>query len=653
MNEETLGCYKDALKRGQKEYRYRVNLGQYPYIQPLSSIREDYYRLQKVNVGLIEIPLFLIVGCVEDSRNNCFSPSFYPLMKPRSEFGGKWENVYKYQVEDGISSPIECYEYLGHFYVKEGNKRVSVLRYVGGTTIWANVTRLMPDDPESDTSKAYAAFLEFYKCAGFYGVYFDEPVKYAMLQSFFGFKPGERWPEEFAKQFRISYMLFRKAFHEMGGRELPLTAADALMVWLPFNSVEAFMTGTTESFHQTLSSMWNEVTSLPDWDNRDIILDTPENTEEKTSLTSLIMGPKRVNVAFLFERNPQTSTWTADHDMGRRHMEEVLGDRVTTQVYYNVTPDEAGEAVIAQAVENGAELIFTNTVQLTMISMRATVKYPKVRIMNCSMGQKSVNMNSYYGRVYEAKFIAGAIAGALSKSDKIGYIATYPILGIPASINAFALGVSLTNPHARVLLKWYSLPGDQLQELQDAGVEYVCNRDTSSVQEQADGLLGLFRFDPEGGMVSVAWPVCKWGEFYIHMVQNFINGLRSYPDKCVTYWWGMNAGVADILLSDDLPAGVRALANILRDGVKNNCISPFSYPMRTQDGTVINDGSRELSLDEIRQMYWLCDLVDGRIPRFDELLPVARSTTELMGIEEEDCLPMAPSADTAGEGEGQ
>ena len=92
----------------------------------------------------MEIPLFLVVGTKTKGRQGAFAPDFMPAMEPDSEFASKWEALLQSQYEEGIRDPILVYEYMRRFYVLEGNKRVSVSKYVGGTTILAEVHRILP-----------------------------------------------------------------------------------------------------------------------------------------------------------------------------------------------------------------------------------------------------------------------------------------------------------------------------------------------------------------------------------------------------------------------------------------------------------------------------------------------------------------------------
>lgn len=627
-----LQCYQDAMKQGQKEFKNCVHRGQYPYIQSLPQVREDYLRLSKVNLGLIEIPLYLIVGSAEDHRCNSFSPGFYPLLGQNTEFANKWVALCRHQMNDGISDPIKCYEYLGHFYVVEGNKRVSVLKSMGGTSIWANVTRLLPENEDNIAIRLYQEFVEFYRCARFYGVHFSDLGGYARLQAALGFARGQVWPEAVQKKFQNCFMTFRTCFYKLGGGGLGLTTGDVLLRWLRFYDLADFWSCDESLYRQTLKTIWEELAAAAE-EGTVAVSGEPEETEGSGGgLTGrLFAKPRRLKVAFLFQKTPEESQWTAVHDQGRAYLEKVMGESVSVLCFYEVPADEGAETIIQAAVDEGAELIFTTTVNLLPAALRAAVKFPKVRILNCSIDQPYVNVTAYYSRIYEGKFITGAIAGALCRTGHIGYVGSYPILGVPASINAFALGVSLTNPEARIDLRWHCLPGDHIEEFRSRGFELVSNRDSSSA-EQLTSPLGLFRFGPDGSCIPVASPVWKWGEFYVRVVREMLNGYRRTGGKAVNYWWGMSSGVVDILLSDDLPEGVRTLAEILQMGIQNGTVQPFHRPITAQNGDVMNDGARNLTMEEILKMDWLCDRVDGYIPSYGELLPVAKPTVRLLGV---------------------
>ncbi|MBD5132870.1 MAG: BMP family ABC transporter substrate-binding protein [Clostridiales bacterium] len=631
-NAEAVQCYQQALKQGQREYKNCVHRGLWPNIQALDP---DKLQLSQVNLGVMDIPIYLVVGSTEEARCNSFSAGFYPLMGTDSEFAGKWTRLCAAQLSEGIHDPIKCYEYLGRFYVQEGNKRVSVLKSMGSTTIQADVTRLMPARSDDITTQIYLEFLEFYRHSKCWGVHFSDLGGYAKLQAALGFAKGEDWPEDLQKKFKARYFSFRASFYRLGGGSLGLTTGDALLRWLEFYSAQDFLAAIGEgAFRQTLSAIWKELCVHADTAPIAVSLAPVKEGEEKKGVMSSLLGKKRLRVAFLFQGTPQTSGWTAAHDKGREYLEETLGDSVSVQCYYELSPQGA-EAVIKEAVNDGAELIFTTSVSLIDATLRVAVKYPKVRFMNCSIDQPYVNVKAYYCRVYEAKFITGAIAGAMSKTGRIGYVGSYPILGVPASINAFALGAALTNPEAHIDLRWHCLPGDYMEEFRAQGIALVCDRDY--IAEQPYGAKGLARLSPDGGLEPLASPSWLWGEFYVRMVRELLRDPKTIPlaedaSRAINYWWGMNSGVIDMRFSPDLPEGARALGEILRQGIRGGTIQPFQRLIRTQDGAVINDGSRNLTMEEILKMDWLCDRVDGRLPAFDELLPVAKATVRRLGV---------------------
>ena len=630
-NAEALQYYQTALKQGQREYKNCVHRGSFPNIQSLGA---DKLQLSQVKLGVMEIPIHLVVGSTQDARCNSFSPGFYPLLGADTEFAVKWIGLCSYQLSEGIHDPIKCYEYLGRFYVQEGNKRVSVLKSMGSTTIQADVIRLMPEKSDDITTQIYLEFLEFYRHSKCWGIHFSDLGGYAKLQAAMGFTKDEDWPEDLQRKFRNRYFSFRTSFYRLGGESLGLTSGDALLRWLEFYSAQDFLSMVEGEYRKTLAAVWKELCIHAETEPIAVSLAPAKEGEEKKSVMSTLLGKKKLRIAFLFQNDPATSGWTAAHDKGREYLEQTLKDSVSVACYYNVSPQEA-ESVISEAVSGGAELIFTTAVGLIDATLRVAVKYPKVRFMNCSIDQPYVNVKAYYCRVYEAKFITGAIAGALSKTGRIGYVGSYPILGVPASINAFALGAALTNPDARIDLRWYCLPGDYMAQFREQGIPLVSDRDY--ISEQPGGSQGLARFGPDGELIQLASPSWHWGEFYVRMVREMLRDPKTIPlaedaNRAINYWWGMNSGVVGLRFSPDLPEGTRALIQILRQGIREGTILPFQRTIRTQGGSLVNDGSRNLTMEEILKMDWLCDRVDGRLPAFDELLPVAKPTVRRLGI---------------------
>ena len=138
--------------------------------------------------------------------------------------------------------------------------------------------------------------------------------------------------------------------------------------------------------------------------------------------------------------------------MGRLHLEQTFSEEVQTVSYENATLENI-EAILEEAIGSGCNLIFTTTPTFVQASVKAAIANPEIRILNCSLNTSHRYIRTYYSRMHEAKFLMGAIAGAMAENNRMTYIADYPICGSIANINAFALGAKMINPRAEVFLE--------------------------------------------------------------------------------------------------------------------------------------------------------------------------------------------------------
>ena len=202
---EALEEYGKALKLGQKEVRERQAKGRSTNPEVLDQILGDLAADRSIRVGLVEIPAQRIVGTKTAGRISAFSPGFLPLLARETEFATKWVDLCAAHLSEGIRDPIVCYEYYGNFYVQEGNKRVSVLRYFESPRILGIVHRVMPEPSEEPRYKAYLEFLEFFKCTKMYDVRFTAPGCYARLCEAVGIPMGQSWQTEDVRRFRAYF----------------------------------------------------------------------------------------------------------------------------------------------------------------------------------------------------------------------------------------------------------------------------------------------------------------------------------------------------------------------------------------------------------------------------------------------------------------
>ena len=188
--------YREAQKLAVKEYKKATARGESPYPIGLETIVSSGEMAAGRNLGLEQIPLALVVGTKHEGRNNAFARNFMPLLSHSSEFAAKWKILCAAHLEEGIREPVKLYEYRNRFYVEEGNKRVSVLKYFEADSIDAYVIRVPSAQDGTKEAELYEAFLEFFDWSGLRTVEFSEPDCYRQLQEALGKHPGEVWTEE-------------------------------------------------------------------------------------------------------------------------------------------------------------------------------------------------------------------------------------------------------------------------------------------------------------------------------------------------------------------------------------------------------------------------------------------------------------------------
>ena len=330
------------------------------------------------------------------------------------------------------------------------------------------------------------------------------------------------------------------------------------------------------------------------------------------------MMPSYLNVAFIHDQKPTASTWIRSHDEGSHHLEEVMEDQVVVQRYSGVGTGELAEQAMEIAIKNGAEVLFATSASLMNACRRTAARHPEVKMFICSVKMPYAEILSYDSRFYEGTFLAGVIAGAMSRSDEIGYITEAPMTGVPAEINAFALGTQLTRPDARIHLKWFCMGGDPLGELLGQNVRMIfLDRPMESDPEE---LCGLIRIGKKGDREMIAMPYRNWGAYYVRIVKSFLSKemdaapVSGRGNHAVNYWWGMPSGAVDLCWTEPLPEGTKALALLLKKCMKSGTADPFARRIISQNGEIRNEGEKGFSSEEILGMDWLCSHVNGIIP---------------------------------------
>lgn len=646
----TENYYKEALKKGQKEKKNCVNEGKDPYLPALDELITSDKVKTEVNVGVMQVPTEWIVGTKTASRANAFARNFMPLLGADTEFGIKWESLCQAHVEEGIRDSVKAYEYMNRYYIQEGNKRVSVLKFFDAVTIPSEVIRILPVKDGSKEVEIYYEMIEFHEFSKINFLEFSDLGCFKQIQKLMGKAPNEIWTDEERSNFKTAFYNLKKAFRELNGESVNVTVSDAMLTYLKIYGFRDLLLKSNEQIKRSLLKIWEEVCLLEEEENIDLkeVPGEYRDNRKQNFLEKIFWdkdkGEKQQRVAFIHDKNPVTSGWIYGHELGRQHIQKVFDGDVITSVYDDAM-DKDPKAVLEQAIMEGNHIIFTTSAKLLPVSLAMAIEHPEVIIFNCSLNKPHRYICTYYARMYEVKFLIGAIAGAMADENKVGYLCDYPIYGQIAGINAFALGVQMVNPRAKIYLEWSCIDGVEtaLNRLKEKGVRIISSQDLNKTAGEERSAFGLYEYQDEK-KVNLAMPLWHWGVYYEKLIRSMINKTfqTEYESskKALNYYWGMSAGVVELICSNHLPDSVKKLVDVLQDAICNGSFKPFQGVIRKQDGECLEGTDGMLSLQEIIDIDWLLENIEGEIPEYDALNEEGKETVKNAG---------APKAETLGE----
>ena len=628
--------YIKAQKLGLKAYKAATSRGLYPYLPVLDDILPHAHVECEVRLGISNIPLYQVIGTSTAGRTRAFANNFMPLLDYGSEFSAKWSHLVDAQIKEGIHDAIKVYEYMNKYYVVEGNKRASVLKYFDSPSILADITRIIPRKSDDLEVQIYYEFMDFYDLTKINYVQFSKLGNYPKLVEAVGKHSGEIWSDDEVMDFSSFHVAFYKAYKEKGGTKLiNITCDDALLYYLSLYPYAEAKEMTAAEIKKNLDKIWSEIQLLQDNDSIELLMDPTTENKSVMNVFNMIMPTKRKKVAFVYDKAPSTSDWIYGHELGRLHIQENLGEIIDTQSYITNDVSEKAENILEDVCNDGIDIIFTTTPQLIKASVKVAANHPDVKILNCSLNSSHATVRTYYTRMYEAKFLTGLIAGALCNDDKIGYVADYPIYGEAANINAFALGAKMVNPRAKVYLAWCTLNNfDVNNYFKERGITYISSQDSIS-PENGQRRFGLY-VEKNDDRKNIAVPVYHWGALYEELINSIFKGswkIDDSSDKAINYWWGLSAGVIDIIYSNSLPTGISKLVELMRNNIAAGVFHPFTGPITDQNNQLQIDAHKVMKPEEIITMDWLYNNVIGSIPDIDELIDSAKAVVELRGLD--------------------
>ncbi|HEV7913453.1 MAG TPA: BMP family ABC transporter substrate-binding protein [Albitalea sp.] len=329
-----------------------------------------------------------------------------------------------------------------------------------------------------------------------------------------------------------------------------------------------------------------------------------------------------LKVAFVYVSPIGDAGWTYQHDLGRRAMEQALADKVKTSVVEAVAEGPDSERVMRDLASQGHGLIFATSFGYLAPALRVAADFPGVKFEHAGGYKTAANLNTYNARYYEARYLAGVLAGRTSRSGIAGYVAGFPVPEVVQGINAFTLGMREANPKAQVRVLWLNSWFDPPKEREAAltlihqGADVLTNHSGSPAVAQTAEENGVrlvaYQSDmrkvaPRAQLVAITH---QWGGYYTAVAKAVMAGTW----KPQPVWGGMKDGLVALSpLAADVPKEIAALVEARRRAIVAGRLKPFAGPLVDNEGrTRLAKGA--MSDADIATMNWFVQGVAGAVP---------------------------------------
>ena len=339
----------------------------------------------------------------------------------------------------------------------------------------------------------------------------------------------------------------------------------------------------------------------------------------------------KVKVGFVYLTTPGDHGWTYAHEVARQDVEKHFGDKVETTFVENVPEGPDSARVIRELAKQGNEIIFTTSFGYMDHTIKVAKEFPNVKFEHITGYKRSPNVATGNIRFYEGRYVQGVVAGLMTKSNKIGYLASFPIPEVIQGINAFGIGLRSVNPKAEVSVIWVNSWYDPVKEADAAkvhiaeGADILAQHTDSPAMLQTAQKAGVHGFGQSSDMKAFApkaqlfSSVNNWGPYYISKIQQMMDGKWSTGDG-PDHWAGNTwVGMADdyLVLSpfENMPSDVVAAAAKAAADIKSGKNKIFTGPIKDNSGKIRVPAGKTLNDGELFQtLDYYVDGISGKIP---------------------------------------
>jgi len=331
-----------------------------------------------------------------------------------------------------------------------------------------------------------------------------------------------------------------------------------------------------------------------------------------------------LKIAFAYVGPVGDGGWTFAHDNARKAVEKQFGDKVVTSFVEKVPEAADAERVFRDMAGQGNKLIFGTTFGYMEPMLKVAADLKDVKFEHATGYKQAENMRTYDSRTYEGAYMAGVIAGGMTKSNTLGVVGSIPIPEVIRNINSFTLGAQSVNPKIKTKVvwvnEWFNPPKETeaAQSLINGGADILFQNTDSSAVLQTAAKNKKFAFGWDSDMTAyapdahLASSVINWGPYYIKATQDALDGKWKGGEAS---WWGVKEGAIDIVsISDKVPAELKAKVDAVKAGLKDGSFSIWKGPITGSDGKEL------LKKDEVADDKWLGGIkfyvkgVEGKVP---------------------------------------
>ncbi|MFK7861107.1 MAG: BMP family ABC transporter substrate-binding protein [Granulosicoccus sp.] len=331
-----------------------------------------------------------------------------------------------------------------------------------------------------------------------------------------------------------------------------------------------------------------------------------------------------VKVGFVYVGPVSDHGWTYRHDVGRKAIETEFGDQVETTFVESVPEGADAERVIRKLASTGHDLIFTTSFGFMNPTIKVAKDFPDVKFEHATGYKRADNVSTYAARFYEGRSVIGTMAGMMTKTNTVGYIASFPIPEVVRGINAFTISMRKVNPDATVKVVWVNSwydPGkeaDAAKALIDQGADIITQHTDSPAPLQVAEERGVFAFGQASDMAAFAPSaqltsiIDNWDDYYIARVRAVIEGTWQSQDT----WDGIASGMVEFPeYSADVPDDVSAAADVVREGIIDGSLNPFQGPILSQAGDELLADGEVYDDETLLGMNFYVEGVQGELPK--------------------------------------